>query len=54
MNPKNRVTIRMPVDLNKALTNKSEKMGISKNALILQALWKKVEGRNKNGRVNKN
>lgn len=47
MNSKDRVTVRMPIDLNKSLTDKSKKMGISKNALVLQILWKKVEEENK-------
>lgn len=32
--------LRIPYDLNTWLTREAEKLGISKNALILQILWK--------------
>lgn len=31
--------LRIPVDLNEELVKSAKKMGISKNALILQILW---------------
>ena len=42
MNTKNRITIRMPIELNLILTEKSIKKGVSKNSLILQILWDEV------------
>ena len=43
MDKKLRLTVRIPKELNSSLTEKAEKIGISKNSLILQILWKKVE-----------
>lgn len=43
MDGKSRLTVRMPKELNRCLTEKAEKIGISKNSLILQILWKRVE-----------
>lgn len=42
MNTKNRITIRMPIELNLILTEKAIKKGVSKNSLILQILWDEV------------
>lgn len=39
---KKRLTVRMPESLNTMLTNKANEMGVSKNSLILQILWKEV------------
>jgi len=43
MSKKIRLTVRIPKELNSSLTEKAEEIGISKNSLILQILWKKVE-----------
>jgi predicted HicB family RNase H-like nuclease len=43
MDGKSRLTLRIPKELNNSLTEKAEKIGISKNGLILQILWRKVE-----------
>ncbi|WWU66465.1 toxin-antitoxin system HicB family antitoxin [Clostridium baratii] len=43
---KQRLTIRMPDELNKVLTEKANKIGVSKNGLILQILWEKVNEEN--------
>lgn len=47
MRDKSRLTVRMPKELNSTLSKKAEKIGISKNSLILQILWRKVEEGNK-------
>lgn len=39
---KQRLTVRMPKSLNLILTNKANEIGISKNGLVLQILWKEV------------
>ena len=38
-----RTGLRIPMDLNTELTVIAQKNGVSKNALILQILWKYVE-----------
>lgn len=43
MNNKARITVRMPNELNIELYNKSQKLGLSKNALILKILWDEVQ-----------
>lgn len=50
MKSKDRITVRMPHDLNKLLTDESEKIGISKNALVLQILWKRVKEEQQNAK----
>jgi len=40
---RSRVGLRIPYDLNTYLILRSEKQGVSKNALILQILWEWVE-----------
>ncbi len=39
---KQRLTVRMPRKLNKVLTEKAQRIGVSKNSLILQLLWEEV------------
>lgn len=39
---KQRLTVRMPRELNNVLTEKAQSIGISKNSLILQLLWEEV------------
>lgn len=43
MAAKQRITIRMPEKLNLELSNRAKEIGISKNSLVLQILWKKVK-----------
>ena len=52
MKSRDRITVRMPYDLNKLLTDESEKLGISKNALVLQILWNKVKEERQNEYTN--
>lgn len=47
MNSKSRITVRMPRKLNVTIDRESKELGISKNALILQILWKAVEEKEK-------
>jgi predicted HicB family RNase H-like nuclease len=43
VNLKQRLTIRMPSELNTKLSIRAQKIGISKNSLVLQILWEKVQ-----------
>ena len=43
MTAKKRFTVRMPDELSEELYNKSQRLGISKNALILKILWEEVQ-----------
>lgn len=47
MRSKRRLTVRMTDDLNEQLTKESKIKGISKNAIILQKLWKAIEDEKK-------
>ena len=42
-----KLTVRVPKELNEMLNKKSEKMGLSKNSLILSWLWEQVEEKTK-------
>ncbi|MGJ0845933.1 toxin-antitoxin system HicB family antitoxin [Tissierella praeacuta] len=39
MTAKKRLTLRIPIKLDEKLSKESDKLGISKNSLILQMLW---------------
>ena len=43
MENKSRLTVRIPKELNNSLSKEAKKIGISKNSLILQILWNKIE-----------
>lgn len=43
MTAKQRVTVRMPEVMGNILTRKAEKLGVSKNSLILQILWERIK-----------
>ena len=45
MDNRERITVRMPDDLNIELYNKSRKLGLSKNALILKILWDEIQNK---------
>lgn len=47
MKAKKRLTVRMTNELNEQLTKESKIKGISKNAIILQKLWKAIEDEKK-------
>lgn len=42
---KTQVTLRLPNNLNELLTKLSEKIGISKNSIIVNALWEFAESK---------
>lgn len=48
MKHKQRLTVRMPSELNVILTNVAKDTGVSKNSLVLQILWEKVKFENQN------
>ncbi|WP_236733121.1 toxin-antitoxin system HicB family antitoxin [Clostridioides difficile] len=43
MTAKKRVTVRMPDELNEELHRQSQRKGLSKNAFIINILWKEFE-----------
>ncbi|AXU82732.1 TPA: toxin-antitoxin system HicB family antitoxin [Clostridioides difficile] len=43
MTAKKRVTIRIPDELNEELHRQSQRKGLSKNAFIINILWKEFE-----------
>ncbi|WP_338631115.1 toxin-antitoxin system HicB family antitoxin [Clostridium baratii] len=49
---KQRLTVRIPRNLNIILTNKANETGISKNSLVLQILWKEVNEQLKDELIN--
>lgn len=44
MTAKKRITVRMPDELNEELHRQSQRKGLSKNAFIINILWKEFEG----------
>lgn len=46
MTATNRITVRLPIDLNNILSDKATQLGVSKNSLVLHMLWKAVEEKN--------
>lgn len=43
MTAKKRVTVRIPDELNEELHRQSQRKGLSKNAFIINILWKEFE-----------
>ncbi len=43
MKSRQRITIRLPKELNNKLADKVENLGISKNAFIIQNIWNELE-----------
>lgn len=43
---KTQITLRLPSTLNELLTKISEKIGISKNSIIVNALWEFTKNKN--------
>lgn len=45
MTARKRLTVRMPDELSEELYKKSQRLGISKNALILKMLWDEIQNK---------